>query len=69
MNGFGIAAHRINSLIFLTTTFKLPEKFDHPFLHLFIFGNIFAQGHDFVAVTVTFLKYLVSLHKSDMEKF
>ena len=38
----------INSVNFNATTLKLAEKFDHPFSHLFIFGNKFAQGHGFV---------------------
>ena len=37
---------------FNATNLKLVEKFDHPFSHLFIFRNIFAQGHGFDAVTV-----------------
>ena len=40
---------------FNATTLKLAEKFDHPFSHLFIFRNIFAQGHGFDAVTVAIL--------------
>ena len=37
---------------FNATTLKLAEKFDHSFSHLFIFRNIFAQGHGFNAVMV-----------------
>ena len=40
------------TLNFNARTLKLAEKFDHPFSHLFIFLNIFAQGHWFVAVKV-----------------
>ena len=36
---------------FNATTLKLAEKFDRSFSHLFIFRNIFAQGHGFDAVT------------------
>ena len=43
---------RINSVNFNATTLKLAEKFYRPFSHLFIFRNIFAQGHGFDAVTV-----------------
>ena len=35
-------------------TLKLADKFNHPFSHLFIFCNIFAQGHWFDAVMVAF---------------
>ena len=41
-----------NSVNFNATTLKLGEKFYHPFSDLFIFHNIFAQGHGFDAVTV-----------------
>ena len=36
---------RNNSGNFNVTTLKLAEKFDHPFTHLFRFGNISAQGN------------------------
>ena len=39
--------NRINSVNFNATSLKLDEKFDHPFSHVFIFGNIIAQGHGF----------------------
>ena len=45
-------ANRINSVNFNATTVKLVEKFDNSFSHIFIFGNIFAQGNGFDAVTV-----------------
>ena len=48
---------------FNATTLKLTEKFDNSFSHLFIFRNIFAQGHGFDAVTVTISLYFISLHK------
>ena len=31
-------------------TLKFPEKFDHPFSHVFIFGNMFPECHGFVAM-------------------
>ena len=54
--------NRINSGIFDATTLKFFEKFDHTFSRMFLFGNAFAQGHGFDAVTVTSSKYFVSLH-------
>ena len=54
-------ANRINSVNFNATTLKLAAKFDHQFSHLFIFRNIFVQGHGFDAVTVAML-CLFSLH-------
>ena len=32
---------------------KVSEKFDHPFLHVSIFGNIFPESYGFVAMPVT----------------
>ena len=32
---------------------KFSEKFDHPFSHVFIFGNMFPENHGFVAMPVT----------------
>ena len=37
--------NRINSVNFNAPTLKLAEKFDHPFLRLFLFRNIFALDH------------------------
>ena len=45
-------ANQNNSVNFNATTLKLAEKFDHPFSHLFIFRNIFAQGRGFDAEVV-----------------
>ena len=42
---------------------KFPEKFDHPFSHLLIVGNILPEGHHFVVATVTSCKNFVSLYK------
>ena len=50
-NWFGIG-NRINSVNFNATTPKRAEKFDHPFSQLFLFRNMFAEGHGFDAVTV-----------------
>ena len=38
---------------FNTTILKFSEIFDHPFLHSFIFGNMFPESHGFVAMPVT----------------
>ena len=38
---------------FIAMTLKFAEKFDHPFPHVFIFGNMFRESHDFVAMPVT----------------
>ena len=32
---------------------KFSEKFDRPFLHSFIFGNMFPESNGFVAMPVT----------------
>ena len=32
---------------------KFSMKFDHPFSHVFIFGNMFPESHGFVTVPVT----------------
>ena len=53
--------NRINSANFTATTLKLAEQFDHPFSHLLILGNMFAQGHGCDVMTVTSSKYFVSL--------
>ena len=47
---------------------KLSEKFDHPFSHVFIFGNMFPESHGFVAVPVTRPNNFVSLTKLDRDK-
>ena len=33
---------------------KFSEKFDHPFWHVFIFGNMFPESHGFLAMPVTY---------------
>ena len=45
--------NRVNSSNFNATVFKFSEKFDHPFWHVFIFGNMFPESHSFVAMPVT----------------
>ena len=44
-------ANVIDYTNFNATTLKVSKKFDLSFPHIFIFGNIFAQGHGFDAVT------------------
>ena len=39
--------NRANSSNFNAMILKLSEKFDHPFLHLFIFGNMFPESRFF----------------------
>ena len=51
-NNIHLATPIVLPVDFNATTVKLAEKFDHPFSHVFIFLNIFAQGHGFDAVTV-----------------
>ena len=45
--------NRVNSGNFNAMIFILPEKFDHPFSQVFIFGNMFLQSHGFVAMRIT----------------
>ena len=54
--------NRVNSSNSNATILKFAEKFDHPFSHVFIFGNMFPASHGFVAVSVTRSNNLVSLH-------
>ena len=44
---------RINSNNFSATILKFSEKFDPPFSHVFIFGNVFPESHGFAAMPVT----------------
>ena len=53
---------RINFVKFNAISLKLAEKFDHPFLDLFMFGNIFVKVQGFDDMTVKTSKYCVSLH-------
>ena len=54
-------AYLVNSSNFNATILKFPEKFEHPFLHVFIFGNMFRESHGFVAVPVTRSNNFVTL--------
>ena len=45
--------NRVNSSNFNAMILKFSEKFDHPFWHVFIFGNISLESHGFVAMPVT----------------
>ena len=51
-----------NSINLITTTLRFSEKFNHPFSHVFIFGNLLSESHGFVAVPVTSSNNFVSLH-------
>ena len=53
---------------FNATILKFCEKFDHPFPHVFIFVNMFPESHGFVAVPITRLNNIVSLHYLDWDK-
>ena len=48
---------------FNATILKFSEKFDHPFSHVFIFGNMIPESPSFVAVPVARMNNLVSLQK------
>ena len=52
INRFGDKS-RVNSSNFKATILKFSEKFDNPFLHVFIFGNMFPASQGFVDVPVT----------------
>ena len=43
----------VNSSNFNAMVLKFSEEFDHPFSHIFIFGNTFPESHGFVALSVT----------------
>ena len=45
--------NRANSSNFNSTILKFSEKFGHPFLYVFIFGNLFPESHGFTAMPVT----------------
>ena len=45
--------NRVNSININATIFKFSEKFEPPLSHVFIFGNMFPDSHDFVTVPVT----------------
>ena len=54
------------STTFDCTILKFSEKFDHPFSHVFIFGNMLPDSHGFDNVPVTRSNNSVSLHKLDI---
>ena len=45
--------NRVNSSNLNATILKFSEKFEHPFSHVFIFGNKFSGSRGFVAMPVT----------------
>ena len=57
----GLAMRIELTLNFNAATLIVAEKFEHIFLHLFIFSNIFATDHGFDAVTIKSSQYFVSL--------
>ena len=48
-----IRSNQVNSNNFNATIFKYSEKFEHPFSHVFMFGNMFAESRGFVTMLVT----------------
>ena len=54
--------NRVNSVNFKATILKFSEKFDHQFMHVFMFHNMFPGNNSFVAVPVTRSNNFVSLH-------
>ena len=49
-------------------TLRFSEKYDHQFLHVFIFNNTFPESHGSLAVPVKISKKIVSLHKLDRDQ-
>ena len=47
---------------FNATILKFYVEFDHPFSHVFIFGNMFPESYSSIAVPVTKSDNFVSLH-------
>ena len=41
-------ANRVNTINFNAMTMNFSDKIDHPFSHVFIFGNMFPESHGFV---------------------
>ena len=60
--------NRVNFIIFKATILNFSEKFDHPFSHVFKFGNMFHERNGFVAVAATRSNNFVSLHQLDRDK-
>ena len=54
--------NRVNSSNYYDTIFKYFEKFNHPFSHMFIFGNMFPESHGFVSIQVTRSNNFVYIH-------
>ena len=52
----------VNSNNFIATAPRFSEKFDHPFSHVLIFGNMFSESHGFVAVSGTGSNNFVYIH-------
>ena len=59
---------RVNSCNFNATILKFFEKLDHPFSHVFIFGNMFFESHGFVAVPVIRSNNFVLLVRNKLER-
>ena len=53
---------------FTATILEFSEKIDHPFSHVFMFGNMFPESHGFVVVPVKRSNNFVSLHILDRDK-
>ena len=45
--------NRVNWSNFNAVTLRFSKKFDHPFSHVSIFGNMFPNSHGFVDMPVT----------------
>ena len=45
--------NRVNSSNFNATVIKFSEKFDHPFSHVFIFGDMLYETGGFSVMPVT----------------
>ena len=54
--------NRVNLSNFNATIRIFSVKFDHQFLHVFIFDNMFPESHSFVAVPVTRSNYFVCIY-------
>ena len=48
--------------IFIATTLRSSEKFDHKFSHVFIFRTMFLESHGLIAVPGTSSNNFVSFH-------
>ena len=52
----------------IATTLRFSDKFDHPFWHVFIIGDMFLESYGFVAEPVTSSKNFAFLHQLDWVK-